>query len=455
MTRFCAAVLVTIAAALPAGAARAAFEPPVAIGQGGYRPTVTAATDAAGRTTAILSGVKDGTRIVQRASPAVPWAPSQPLPGRSLGRAAGPVVAAGGQGALGVAWRIDRPEKYGAIAAAVADPGGALGAPAVVSDPDAGGVRHPALATDAFGHMVLAYNTGTRASHLSLTGAIAISLREAGGAFGAPVVVDRHASARPAVAIADDGRGIVAWTHDRRVWAVSFDAGAGTVGNVVALTGEAPHQSVVATVGPGGAATVGWLTQRTLRRGSAQTTRYEIQALHRVGGGARFPKRPLTIVLGGYVKSVVAVADGDGTTTLAWTQRMFDERRSVGTGGITASVQSATIGSSQTRFRAAVAHNAPGDVDCGTPSLAARAGRAVLGWSCTARTTATVYTQPVSGSTAPTPLLSYRINPRLSHTTPVVATLDATGTTTILTTTAELPDLDKPPVTHVLATTGR
>jgi hypothetical protein len=103
-----------------------------------------------------------------------------------------------------------------------------------------------------------------------------------------------------------------------------------------------------------------------------------------------------------------------------------------------------------------VAHRAPGDVDCGTPSVAARAGRAVLGWACNDRSTATVWAQPAALSSPPTPLLSYRLNSRiLSTPTPVVVGLDAAGVTTVLTTTAEQPDPTKPEVTHVLATTGR
>ena len=454
-------VLAVTAAAALAGTARAAFEAPVELGQGSYRTSAWLATDAAGRSTAILAGVKRGPRIAQRASPTVPWAPSQPLPSAQLGRAVGPTVAAAGQGALAVAWRIDTPKRYGAIAAAVADPGGVLGAAVVVSDPQANGVRYPALAIDGSGRAVLAYNMGTRAVHLSLKGAVAISLRGAGEPFGTRAVIDRKASGRPAVAIGDDGRGIVAWARDRRVWAASFDAGAGTVGKVVALTGAGPHRSVVAAAGPGGAATVAWVTSREVGSGARQTTRYAVQAAHRSDGDSRFPTTPLTIAPAGrigFVNTVAITADERGTTTVAWTQRILGDDRSAGINGITASVQSATIGNAGKRFRPTVLHMPAGSQDCETPAIAAQAGRTVLAWSCTDRRQGTVYTRSTAAAAATraTPLLTHRLNSRtISQSTPVDVSLDATGTSTILTTTSEITDLTKPEVRRVLAITGR
>jgi hypothetical protein len=448
-------------AAVPVGTARAAFEAPVELGQGSYRAAGGSATDGAGKTTAILAGVKRGPRMVQRASPTVPTAPSQPLPGAELGRAVGPTVAAAGQGALAVAWRIDTPKRYGAIAVAVADPDGTLGAPVVVSDRRANGVRYPALAIDGTGRAVLAYNMGTRAVHLSLKGAIAISMRGAGKPFGTRTVLDRHASQRPAVAVGDDGRGIVAWARDRRVWAAPFDAGAGTVGKVVALTGAGPHNSVVAAAGPDGAATVAWVTRREVGSGTKQATRYAVQAVHRADGESRFPKTPLTIAPAdrpGYTTTVAIAADEDGTTTVAWTQRILGNDRNAGISGITASVQSATIGSAQKRFRPTILHMPAGSQDCETPAIAARAGRTVLAWSCNDRRLGTVYTRSTTdgAATKATPLLTHRLNSRtISQSTPVDVSLDAAGTSTILTTTSEITDLTKPEVRRVLAITGR
>lgn len=454
-------VFVVVMAAALAGSARAAFEAPVELGQGSYGASALVATDAAGATTAILAGVKGGPQIAQRPSTTVPWAPSQPLPGAELGRAAGPIAAAAGQGALAVAWRIDTPQRYGAIAAAVEDPGGTLGAPVVVSDPRANGVRYPALAIDGSGRAVLAYNMGTRAVHLSLKGAVAISLRGPGQPFSARTVLDKHASGRPAVAIADDGQGVVAWARDRRVWAASFDAGASTVSKVVPLTGVGSHNSVVAAAGPDGAATVAWVTRRDVGSRTKQTTRYAVQAVHRPDGESRFSKTPLTVApvgRSGFITTVAIAADERGTTTLAWTQRTAGDDRDVGINGITASVQSATIGDTQQRFGSTVVHMPAGSQDCETPAIAARAGRTVLAWSCSDRRQSTVYTRSTAdgAATKATPLLTHRLNPRtISQATPVDVSIDASGTATILATTSEITDPTKPEVRRVLAITGR
>ena len=70
-----------------------------------------------------------------------------------------------------------------------------------IAGPDAGGVRHPALAIDPAGDALLAYNSHTRKVHLSLRGAVAIAYRRSGGSFSAPSVVDRTASSPPVVAL--------------------------------------------------------------------------------------------------------------------------------------------------------------------------------------------------------------------------------------------------------------
>jgi hypothetical protein len=61
----------------------------------------------------------------------------------------------------------------------------------------------------ATGDALLAYNTGTRAAHLSMRGEIAVTYRPHGGSFSTPVVVDRELGGAPAVAPAPDGSGIV------------------------------------------------------------------------------------------------------------------------------------------------------------------------------------------------------------------------------------------------------
>ena len=156
-----------------------------------------------------------GPRLFERASGGA-WSAATPLPGDPKGMA-GPVVDAAGNGALGIAWRVDTPRRYAGIAVAMRDPGGTLGEPTEIAGDDAGGVRHPALAIDPQGDALLAYNTATRQVHLSLRGAIAITYRRA-GSFAAPTIVDSTPSSAPAVAMGSDGTGVVAWTHDRRVY---------------------------------------------------------------------------------------------------------------------------------------------------------------------------------------------------------------------------------------------
>ena len=200
----------------------ASFGAPVQLTDGSYGIGVAADTDAAGATTALVSGYGQGPRLFERASGGA-WSAATPLPGDPKGMA-GPVVDAAGNGALGIAWRVDAPDATPASPSPCAIPGGTLGEPTEIAGDDAGGVRHPALAIDPQGDALLAYNTATRQVHLSLRGAIAITYRRA-GSFAAPAIVDSTPSSAPAVAIGSDGTGVVAWTHDRRVYVVSVSAG--------------------------------------------------------------------------------------------------------------------------------------------------------------------------------------------------------------------------------------
>ena len=154
-----------VAAAL-APPAQASFGPPVQLTAGSYGIGVAADTDAAGLTTALVSTYGSAPRLFERPSGGA-WSPATPLPGDPKGMA-GPVVDAAGNGALGIAWRVDAPRRYGGIDVAMRDPGGTLGEPIEIAGDDAGGVRHPALAIDPQGDALLAYNTATRKVHLSL-----------------------------------------------------------------------------------------------------------------------------------------------------------------------------------------------------------------------------------------------------------------------------------------------
>jgi hypothetical protein len=438
-------VLAVFALVVAVPRAEAEFSPPVELAHGDYALGVAAATDAAGATTAILVGATS-KRLLLRPSSVAPWPAGVVLPG-ALGVPVGPVVAANGQGAVAAAWRLDKPKRYGAIAAMAADPGGVLSTPVVVSPSDAGGVRHPAVAVGSGGDAVLAYNTNTRANHLSIVGAVAVSLRASGGSFGAPVVVDAKPSKAPAVALADDGRGVVAWIRDRRVWVASVDAVAGTVGEPKAVAPPTSLGGLAVAAGPGGAATVAWAAHL---KGRAA-----IRAVHRGGGGAAFPRVASTVAETGrqqYVDDVALAADETGATTLGWSSRDYGrdgERTSPAAGVLTA-----TLAPSGRFHTPVLAFQADGQ-DCASPLFAARAGRVFVAWQCTHGTTSTVSASPLP-VVQPTTVLhrtyAHRIYDRGIQ---VTLGLDASGLATITTISSDAPDPTKVPTRQLLATTGR
>jgi hypothetical protein len=442
---FALGVLFAAIAAAPAGAA---FPPPVQLVQDDYSLGLAAATDAAGATTAIFSGSR-GKRLLVRPSSTAPW-PAPVALGGGLGAPVGPVVAAAGQGAVAAAWRLDTPRRYEAIAAMVTDPGGTLSTPVVVSPSDANGVRHPAVAVGAGGDVVLGYNTNTRVVHLSQRGAVAVGLRARGQAFGEPVVVDEKPASAPAVAIADDGRGVVAWIRERRVWSASVDAGAGTVGTPKALTRAGRFGGVAVAAGPGGAATVVWQTPRKT---------YEVQALHRAAGASFRVGAAQTVFRAGkrgFLRDVRVVADEDGRTTAAWSAETFGRNRSLGVNGVTSGIYAAVLEGSG-RFGAARTVFPDTTSNCSTPVVAARAGRSSLAFECRGSRVATAFTAKLSAS-APPPVsvFSTTIAPRTyENRIPITLGLDAAGlaTITLITTTSATPTT--PQTRQVLATTGR
>ena len=200
---------------------------------GSYGIGVAADTDAAGSTTALVAGYGHGARLFEH-PPGGAWSPATPLPGNPAGMA-GPVVDAAGTGALGIAWRVDSPRSYTGIAVAMRDPGGTLAradrrSPAPT--PAACAIRRSRSTPPAT--RCWPTTRATAKVHLNMRGAIAIAHRNAGGAFSTPTIVDRTPSSAPAVAMGSDGSGIVAWTHDRRVYA-SRSAPTGSIGKVKRL----------------------------------------------------------------------------------------------------------------------------------------------------------------------------------------------------------------------------
>jgi hypothetical protein len=448
------AVLACTAVAVPA--AQAAFDPPAELATGDFTTNVTGVVDATGDATAVVWGGK-APQLVTRPGSAAAWSAPSPLPGQALGRAVGPVVSAAGLGAAAVTWRIDTPKRYSAIAAMARGVGEAFGEPVVVSPRAAKGVRHPAIAVDGEGRTILAYNTNTRAVHLSLTGGIAISLRPRDGAFAAPEVVDAHPSSAPAAAIGPDGRGVIAWLRDRRIWAVSVDAAAGAIGRVKALTPSGPYESPRVAAGPDGTATVVFVSRRhdPKTNGIVGAT---VAALRRIGGGT-FPAAPQevgTVGRRGFLRELAIAADDEGRTTVAWAPESFRSNHALGVNGVTSGERVAVAEPGARRFGAPAEVAEDRTLLCGAPSVSATAGRSVVGFECHDRTRWLVRAaslgdgRPGRAVTA----MSSALTPQVfANPAPVVAGLDEHGTATLI---AVQPHSDaRTPVSHVLTTTGR
>jgi hypothetical protein len=352
--------LAALACGVAAAPAAAAFGPPVDLATGPLTMGVVADTDAAGATTIVASGPAGGPLLIQRTRDGV-WQPATTLPGtpRSV---VGPVVDAAGDGALGIAWRVDTPRKYSGIAVAVRDPGGMLSDPIAIAGPQDNGVRHPALAVDGGGDALLAYNTGTRAGHLNMHGAIAIAYRRGHGSFSRPVVVDREQSGAPAVALAADGTGIVAWVRpSSHIRAVSVDAD-GTVGKVKAFEAQGLVDRVVAAAGDGGAATVAWMNRHFTRTGAT----FRLRALRRAAGRA-FGRPAVVASPAQDMRDLAIAADDGGRTTLLWS-------------GGAGSPSFAATAEPLHAFGAAINIAPPSVARRTRPSLAAANGRVAIAW---------------------------------------------------------------------------
>jgi hypothetical protein len=379
MTRPAALAVAVLVAAALAPPADASFGAPVQLTAGSNGIGVVADTDAAGLTTALVSTYMRGPRLFERPSGGA-WSAPTALPGDPKGMA-GPVVDAAGNGALGIAWRVDAPRRYGAIAVAMRDPGGALSEPTEIAGDDAGGVRHPALAIDPQGDALLAYNTATRKVHLSLRGAIAITSRRA-GSFAPPAIVDSTPSSAPAVAMASDGTGVVAWTHDRRVYVVSVSA-AGEIGKVKRFASPDGVVGLVAAAGEGGAATLAWVGHRpgagTVR---SPRSRYLVRAMSRTAGHA-FAAIRTVAATSDYVRGIAIAADEDGRVTLAWSREHFGDDHSVGNNGITSAVLATTAQAGRPLPAPQVVAKR-GSRYLTQPTVAAANGRVALAWASAA-----------------------------------------------------------------------
>jgi hypothetical protein len=424
------AIATLVVGASLAPPARASFGEPVELARGSAGFNLAADADAAGLTTLLSSGGNQGPRLYEHPA-AGAWSAPAALPGNP-GGVAGPVVDAAGQGALGIAWRVDVPRHYSGIDVAVREPGGILGQPVEVSGPGAGGVRHPALAIDRAGDALLAYHVGTSATHLNRGGGIAIVRRSAGGAFSRPAVVDRAVSSAPAVALGSDGTGIVAWTHDRGVYAVSVEAG-GRLGTVKRIASPGSVTSLVAAAGRDGAATLAWIGRHPVGKGRTARNRRDVQAIGRTAGRTFAAVRSVASTTD-YVRSVSIAADDGDQVTLAWSREHFGEDHATGTNGITSAVL-ATTASVGERLPAPKTVASGGGLYRAAPAMTAAHGRVAMSWGFQAGRNAFGVQAVVGGARALGPAQTLaRISdvPSYGGLPPSVATLTPTGVATVV-----------------------
>jgi hypothetical protein len=371
-----------------------------------------------------------GPRLYERPAGGA-WSAATPLPGNPRG-VAGPVVDAAGKGALAIAWRVDVPRHYAGIAVAMRDP----------------------IAIDSSGDALLAYHVGTNATHLNRGGGIAIARRTAGGRFSEPTVVDRAISSVPAVALGADGTGIVAWAHDRGVYAVSVDAD-GRIGKVRRIASPDGVASLVAAAGEDGAATLAWISRHAVGKGRTARTRRDIRAVGRTAGHA-FAAISTVASTTDFVRSISVAADEDGQVTLAWSREHFGEDHSIGLNGITSAVLAATAQAGE-RFGVPRAVASGSGLYRAPPAVTAAGGRIAMTWGFQARRKEFGVQAVVGRPRAPGPpqtLVRVPDQPSYGGLPRSVATLAPSGVATVV----FLESVAKPPavpVVRLLAADGR
>jgi hypothetical protein len=372
--------------ALPA-AAQAAFSAPqeVAAASGFHRGFVAAA-DASGRVTVATRAAIapprywNVARLIEH-PPDGGWADLPLVPGtaphRYVDRSA---ISAAGDGALGVAWVVSGPTKYsGSILVAVREPGGTLSDPIVIAGPEADGVDDVAIAVDAAGDVLLAYKTGTRASHLGMQGAIAVAYRPAGrSSFIGPTIVDQLPSNVPVVALAEDGSGIVTWTRRQILMAATIGAH-GAVGAAKPIAQHVFVARPVAAAGPRGAASVAYRANTTHVRGKHYIRASAVYVVAQPAGRS-FGEAKRVFRGSGWGRDLSLTADEQGRATLAWTDQPFQESRGPVVPGVVR-IAAGRVGGRFGRSRVVGPRQYDGFESA---SVAARNGHVALAWGTVA-----------------------------------------------------------------------
>jgi hypothetical protein len=311
--------------------AQAAFSTPEEVAPASpFHRGFAAAADASGRLTVATRTPDRAPRLIER-RPGGRWSDLPPARGIASG-VYKTSLAAAGDDALGVAWWIVQ-RRDTAIHVAVRDPGGALSDPIEIAGARADGVDHPAIAVDAAGDVLLAYQTGTAASHGRLQGAIAIAYRPAGrSSFIGPMVVDSVPSNPPVVSVARDGTGIVAWTRRSELMAVSVDS-RGTIGVARRIARPVLVNRPVLAAGPRSAGSVAYRVNASYDRGKRILQHTSVRVFARPAGGTfGQAQRVFRSPRSGY--DLALAADERGRATLAWTDLPSARRDRLGPGRV-------------------------------------------------------------------------------------------------------------------------
>ena len=293
-----------------------------------------------------------------------PFTDAGPVPGTDA-RSSSLVVAASRGSHAGVAWREDSPRKYSAIQVLLREP---VGGAVTIAGPEAGGVRYPALGVDGLGGAVLAYSTGTGATHLNQRGRVAIAFRRPGEAWSRPRTVTATIATPPAVAVAPNGEAIVAWIRNGRFEIVSVTGG--RIGRVKSL-GPASREFDLA-IGAAGRAVVAW--RQRVRGGVV------IWAATRAATGVFSRARLLSRAA--FSRAVDVEVNDDGRALVAWNDEDFTrtaQRRPRGYNGVYSRVF-ATIGSTRGARFARPQAISPGWGYAGSPRVAAVGGGFAAVW---------------------------------------------------------------------------
>jgi hypothetical protein len=302
-------------AGIPAGTAIAGpLGPPQVLSTASAQMSLAAAGDREGNAVVVLRPGFGEPVLFERPA-AGDWSGPHPLPGGGFRPSL--QVAAAGSGAAAIAWRQDTGGRDGRIEVVVREAGGAFGAPLAVVGRRAGGVRHPAVGIDARGGVVVAFQAGITRVARGQAARIEVALRRPGaGAFGRSLVLSGAAAAAPAVAVNEDGDAVVAWRRGTRVEAAAVTGGRVGQTRVLgrAYGGWNPSVAIASTAD----AVVAWSSLRRDARSQPghPTFRQFVAASLRRGAG-RFGQ-PDILARQDAARYVRAAVGEDGRAVVAW-----------------------------------------------------------------------------------------------------------------------------------------